>query len=649
MKTLDIRKALSLTLCAAMVLPGPLWAAAASVEDTFRFFEQEAIVVTASRIPSKMSRVPATVHVVTSEDIKASGALNVWDALRVVPGLDIMSTKTSYADMNARGLNRVINNRIMVLLDGKSATNPFYDITNWASIPVTLEEIDRIEVVEGPASALYGANAMSGVVNIITKRPEQLKGGMLAYTFGERNVHQGTLLYGNRKGPWAYKAGVGMENANRFENADLRASEIQKFHSLVRYSPSDELELSLSGGHAQIKTQTDLGQDVPEEGPSGFIRADARYAGTRLRTFWNSGKTIYRDYASVPDRSNYFDTYDASLEHTLSLPFGNELIAGTSYRRNLIRSTLFDSTPHVQDLWAFYFEDQWKGGESWTLVAGGRLDSHPYTKLVFSPRGSVLYHPVKQHTLRLSAGTSFRNPTPVENAIHLDIPAPNAPGSAIPNPPYLFTQNAVLGNKDLSPEKIITYELEHNGDFGRVRTTATGFYYEIRNVIDLGAARVTSVVPPTFQTASSYINKDGVIAAIGGEFGSEVAIREWLSGFANYSYQSIRSVQVISAEAVSPRHKVNGGLRAKSRGLTANLWVHWVDQTVWGSVRLSDYHMINAALGYRFPGRLNGLEIGVSVFNLTDYEHYEIPPGTAFGLGGEIIKSRVTGTVRYSF
>ena len=116
-----------------------------------------------------------------------------------------------------------------------------------------------------------------------------------------------------------------------------------------------------------------------------------------------------------------------------------------------------------------------------------------------------------------------------------------------------------------------------------------------------------------------------------------------------YSYQSIRSVQVISAEAVSPRHKVNGGLRAKSRGLTANLWVHWVDQTVWGSVRLSDYHMINAALGYRFPGRLNGLEIGVSVFNLTDYEHYEIPPGTAFGLGGEIIKSRVTGTVRYSF
>ena len=139
--------------------------------EVFEFFGAEAKVVSASLEPQAIQRAPATVYVLSQDDIRASGAETLWDALRSVPGVDVMATRAHYGEVSVRGMNKPFSNRTLVLLDGKSVLNGYFDFVNWESIPVSIDEIDRIEVVEGPASALYGANAINGVINIITKRP----------------------------------------------------------------------------------------------------------------------------------------------------------------------------------------------------------------------------------------------------------------------------------------------------------------------------------------------------------------------------------------------------------------------------------------------------------------------------------------------
>ena len=124
--------------------------------DIFQFFEKEAEamqVVTVSRLPLSVRQAPATVYVVTAEEIRASGARTLWDALRGVPGVNVMATQTFYGEVSIRGLDKVLSNRTLVLLDGKTVLNGLFDTAYWEGIPVPLAEVDLIEVVEGPASA----------------------------------------------------------------------------------------------------------------------------------------------------------------------------------------------------------------------------------------------------------------------------------------------------------------------------------------------------------------------------------------------------------------------------------------------------------------------------------------------------------------
>ena len=104
------------------------------------------------------------------------GALTIPDALRNVPGVDVTEYRTGQLEVGIRGVNGPWNNRVLVLMDGRSVLEGFYDHISWESLPLTMRyEIDRIEVVEGPVSAVYGADAASGVINIITKKPEQIQ------------------------------------------------------------------------------------------------------------------------------------------------------------------------------------------------------------------------------------------------------------------------------------------------------------------------------------------------------------------------------------------------------------------------------------------------------------------------------------------
>jgi iron complex outermembrane receptor protein len=658
--SMTLKKGVALSILFLLPVSGSGWALDAPPDD-FEFFQKEAQIVTASKQPSTPMLAPATVYVVTSEEIRDSGAQTLCDALRTVPGVDVMSERTSQCDVGIRGLNTPMNNNVLILLDGKTVLNGFFDSTDWEAIPVSLEEIDRIEVVEGPASALYGTNAVSGVINIITKTPEQLKGGIVSYTGGERDTQMGTALIGDKKGAQAYKLDMGWRSTNMFSDGSKQASSVGKASGLYSLDLPDGALWSVSGGVTDQDININNGPSY-DEGETGFMRTDFKHDGTSARFFWNWQSTQFSDHPTFPF-DLHADTYDLDLEHALELPFRNSLTVGMSGRRNDASSDVFDPGWRVQNLWAAFFENTWRPAEHWSVVLSGREDHDSLTGWEFSPRGSVIYSPVPEQSFRLTGASAFSNPTLFDDYVHLleSIREPIHLG------PYTTGEvnAAILPNPELQPEKIQYYEVAHRGDFDWIKTTATAFFYRLTNIITSPPAAVSlSAVPPVLaETASNALTNAGETKAVGGEFGVEIPLPNNISSFANYSYQSlIDQLPRQTAAQSAPKHKVNMGLTYKRRGWTFSASGDWVDKTYWNSdpsnstanpvyVEVPSYFMLNVRAGYRFTGRWDGLEVAASGFNIAD-NHYETLPyqnSAAVGQYAEMIDSRWSGTISYKF
>lgn len=170
-----------------------------AVSNELELLKEEETVSIASRYEQPISQAPSNVYVITDEDIRQSGAIDLPTVLRRVPGLEIMQMTGGDFNVSARGGNQPFANKMLVMVDGRSIYGDVQGTVFWKSIPVTLPEIKRIEVLKGPASAMYGFNAFDGVINIITKSPEEMKGTTLQFGGGELGtissaaVHAGTI------------------------------------------------------------------------------------------------------------------------------------------------------------------------------------------------------------------------------------------------------------------------------------------------------------------------------------------------------------------------------------------------------------------------------------------------------------------------
>ena len=633
-----------------------LQTASAQSGDLFEFFEEEAQVITASRRPQPIRQVPATVYVVRGEDIRKSGVHNLWDALRAVPGVDVMSMRTFYGTVSIRGLNKGFNNRTLILLDGRTVLDGNLDSINWEGLPVLPEEIDRIEVVEGPASALYGANAINGVINIITKSPEQVQGNKVSYAVGPHRTHLGSALHGGQRDKLAYKLGLGWRTTNRFEASKMRASEVGLLHAKGQYALAGGARLELSGGGTRAETNNSLGVvgEAQEEADRGFVRADYLRRHTRLRSFWNRGRGTLKGFTGIPQPGLDYDIHDVNLEHSLVLSSDNNLVVGGGYRSTNFNSNILSTGSVRHHLWSLFFENEWQPEPRWTLWTSGRLDRHPQVGLVFSPRFSMLYALAPAHVMRFSVGTSFRNPTLVEN--HMKI------AQTVDLEDLDPFDVEVRGSTDLDPERMFFLEVAHSGQVGRFKTTAAGFHYRLEDGIAVSEPTVEGSETTGFKVLSPLVNQ-GETKAWGGEVGVQVPLHEQMSGAVNYSYQHLSGeVDRQAASRGTPNHKINGVLRFRRGRFDLNGSIHWVDRTLWNDNRVlvgaesleevESYTLINLHIGYRFGGRLQNLEVGLDAFNALDNDHFETLPelGTMTpGQGGEIIGSRQTLKITYPF
>ena len=627
------------------------------IQEEALYLKEETVSI-ASRYEQPISKAPSDVYVITDEDIRNSGATDIPTLLRQVPGVEVMQTNAVDFNVSVRGNNQLSANKLLVQVDGRSIYVDQAGIVFWKQLPVTLTEIKRIEVLKGPASAVYGFNAFDGVVNIITKSPEEMKGTTLQVAGGEVGTLLTSAVHAGTAGNWGYRLSGGHEQTQRWSNRDAPALNGQRIGGMAEY------RLSRDG---KIRAEAGLARSNPYNGilapiSTGEINFSQTYAlvsyersGLLVRGWWNglfSETNAFVDPLLAPllgltDRFGRtkqefaLNNYDIETRYGFRLFETLSLNIGANYRR-IINSSNYLSNRTTENRLGLYAQGDWLVLPSLEVSAGLRYDLDTFIAPILSPRGAIVYHLNSTQAFRLSSSLAYRPPTTNEVGLSALNPI-TIPGS-------LPVEVAILGSSDVRPEQIASYEVGYQGWWWdhRLRTRVTGFFNHISDLIAFRNPTGNPLNP------ARPVN-GGVADVYGSEVGVEVLMTSWLSGFANYAYQEVGQSSTGFSRRGFPHHKVNAGLRINWSPFRGEVLYHHVSAASYpladaftnlvpffppGSVlpqeHVPSYNLLNLRLGYvlwrqQTADYMREAEIALSVFNALNDTHREHPLGDILG------------------
>ncbi|MDP2310509.1 MAG: TonB-dependent receptor [Pseudomonadota bacterium] len=567
----------------------------------------ERVVVTASRYGQSPLDSPSTVTILTEQDIRLSGASTIPDVLRRVAGIDVMFLSAGQADLSIRGFNREFSNKVLVLVDGRSIYLDFLGIVSWAVLGIGLEEIERIEVIRGPGSAIYGANAMTGVVNIITKVPGEgeslvhIEGGSPSYV-------RGTAMVDGRKDRTSWRMSAGWDQTGRWSESQpieeggalvpllddqVHAWKGARADGRIDQGFLDKGLASVSAGYVRGTNEFyalgALGAFTMDYS-GGFARGDLSYGPVHLRTFYNglAGPTgPWASYAGQRDSLNSSfdsDTVDIELEANAEFktgPVAHRLNTGFGYRYKSITWGYINlGEPLFEHHFSAFLQDQAKIGPL-ALVASFRADRTPLVPLeqTFSPRGAAILRVAERTSLRVTGGTSYRSPTFLES--YMDLAQPSSVDGV-----YVSTK----GDTNLLPERILTGEIGLHDESTTFHVGDAAVYVNrVTNLV--GLKDVTPGFSPYDPELNGYsagetgfVNLTPTYLAFGGEVEARVFPTDGLDVYANLAVERILEQD---GDAVAPDEstslvKVNGGVMYRSPWrVDLGAHVNYVSPQVW--------------------------------------------------------------------
>ena len=652
----------------------------------------EESVVTASRGAAQSPlESPNSTTIISEQDIRLSGITKIPELLRRVAGSDVMETTSGFTETSMRGFNQRFSNKLLVLIDGRSVFVDYFGGTVWESLSIDVDQIERIEVVRGPGSALYGANAFAGVVNIITKAPGTGKSGVRV-GIGDNLAAYGSVRATGRDGDFAYRVSAGytrnprwsrefQDNRKDLETAGMAnkndGSEFSRLDIRTTRRLGKDVVFGIGGGAAMGETDVyNVGAFKNwgfTGGRSGDVTAYLNTKKINTRVFYNFtqydrlGSNV--DYIGQPLYATSFASNIVDAEAVYADKFETGSVTqsvniGLNYRLrtgNAAFSTGYQEEHH----YGAFAQDTISFGKAVSVMLSGRVDRVPYTsKFEASPRVSVLVHPNEKSTIRGSFSTAFRKPTMLEGYTNIPVQGPQGSVSSV-------VDTLKLGR--VRPERILTAELGYLNQMSDFFDIDVAAYYN--RVTDL-----ITIAPPTFVTpsdrvdgytnldptngrypsqVSGFVNQCVDFNVFGGEVGMKTYPVQGLDIFANYALNSVSAVIPAGCDVPADRrtstHKVNVGVQVRSKpGVDGELVFNYVSNQRWvereldvkqgalvyRDLPLDGYALLNARLGYRFPG--NKAEVSGTVFNLLNNIHQE-HPYTQF------VGRRVMGFFQYSF
>jgi outer membrane receptor protein involved in Fe transport len=455
------------TIGVILLLPAIAFGADEDIlEDEFAFLEEEDVVFSAAKHQQKAGFSPAAVIVITRKDIEESGAVTLAELLRRYPPIHVYLFDPLYPTAEIRGTYR-----LLMLLDGREVNLELFEAPFYSLLPVGLCEIERVEIVLGPNSALYGANAVTAVVNVTTRPPPADLSADVYLAAGEHESTALEALVGGGAGPLTFKLSAGIDRAASWMDRDLLSKDVKRASATLR--------LNLPDGYAALNGGAVVGAGrfyalMGYVGSDEFIMAHAKaefeLGGFKARAYWYGVRTVLDvdmglvhpdmglTLGTIPSLDIAGDTAQAEAQYDLELFENNLLIAGTDFRLTNYRcQQLVDP-----DIWEYrlgvFVHDEHRFGDSLVVTVGARFDYNSKTKPAVSPRAAVVYNFTGDHFLRLSGGTSFRKPSLLESSTNFRINA----NPAFPEIKTLFEQEGI-SNPDLSNEVVTSVELGYRG------------------------------------------------------------------------------------------------------------------------------------------------------------------------------------------
>ena len=491
-------------------------------EEDSGVYNLDEIVVTATKTERSIDSLAASVSVITKEEIQKSAAYRVDDLLRELPGVTVRSyhgivSSSTTNDVSMRGLTG--ESRVLVLKDGISINDPYGGAVEWNEVDIN--DIERIEVVRGTGSALYGSNAMGGVINIITKKPEKKMKSVAEISYGSMNTGGMSLSNSATFGKFGYQISGSYLDSDGY--CDVVKEKRKPYHgdkAVERYTvngklsyeidPSSSLIFSSAVYDQEATGRYDIdGYEVVDE--KGRYMLHYQKKGTR----WHLKAEAYKNDDDSHYTSPYYDsatktynaikyisyneqdTLGATIQFSMDLTDKNTLTLGTDYKHGKIErhddyltSVRNIKVKGTQAYTALFIQDEISMGENLSVVLGGRYDwwksydgygyddeatpletDYPEkSDQSFNPKIGVNYHPFKGTTLKGSVGTAFKAPT-LSDLYRT----------------YVGPSSTYRANPDLDPEKLLSYEIgvdQSLGDKVRISTTlyetqAEDFVYNV--------------------------------------------------------------------------------------------------------------------------------------------------------------------------
>ncbi|HEY8036200.1 MAG TPA: TonB-dependent receptor [Methylobacter sp.] len=600
------------------------------------------VVVTASKMEEHVDKTIATTTVITQDDIAHIGARNLLDVLRLVPGIGITQSQFGVREIEVRGVKTFASEKVQIMLNGHPLDHNLQNAGSvWVYDDLPVDTIKRVEVVRGPGSALYGANAFLAVINIITQNAKDLNGVQTSAGWGSFDTQQ-------------YRASWGKQFDNSAEAAlHFNFTDTNGIGSPI---PADSLSIQGLNSAAPGKSQLTEGRyDLEWQLGYQDFKLDGRFINKKMGTFFGAG-TILSDDRTKQDYNNYFlrlsrawkvndkfkiDTqvfhdsfnYDntwqvgaaqflrtglqdtrtgGEIQTNYHFSVTQTLIGGFSYAKeqqdNLINQAGSDpahlgpSLPvaeaRIRQRWGVYLEDVWDPLTNLRLTAGARYDRYNDFGGTFNPRMGFNWEFIKNYSLKFSYGTAYRAPAFGEL--------------------FSANNNVIIGNPTLKPEEVKTFEtgiIAH--PVKGLTTQATYYHSAIKQLI--------SQVPGQIATNNGSVVAEGV----------ELEARYDFDGSLQGSYLSANhvlqhSIQLGRQLADVPRYRTN---------LTAN----WAFDSTWSSfahVLIKDNTSRNLGdtrndvpayalfdlglLGKNMFGKK--VDISFNVYNLFDKRYYDPAP-----------------------
>ncbi len=463
-------------------------------------------VVSASRQTQKIGELSVPVSIITAEDIRRSGLTSIPQILQFACGVDVLQLQRNTYAVGVRGLHDVISDRVKLLVNGRLADNTAFGGPEWYSLPVLVHDIERIEIVRGPSGAVWGANAFTGAINIITKKPEDVLGYFGSTTlneFGDTYTH---LRWGEKQGGWSWRASAGYEDIGSSDDAiDGTASQKsfmpaidgltgyngfvardfsrnERFDTEAFYKASEETEISFGTGYSHLETgdYEQLGyfpmKDTRNEMVRAFAKVDHEFENGDtgylqwFGNFWNGNWPQFGLYGSSQNNLEGQYNFAPAQRHRVSVG-ANIQWTRINTDRDTAQQYFYPGEPFDEHMAGLYVVDRWRATDRLTIEGQIRGDCYSETTTDWAGRLTALYalDEQKNHTVRIGTAKAFRTPFLAVRKVR---------GQKLPVGGGLYMLNVDLPPDDLENEETWSLEAGYTGKLAHGVTLRADTYYQ---------------------------------------------------------------------------------------------------------------------------------------------------------------------------